>query len=93
MTPEGAIQAHLKRRVKETGGEFRKLRWIGRRGAADCFIWWPGPRFAFVEVKQPKGRLSVLQEREIETLKRAGFAVHVVWSKDDVDALIHHLTV
>ena len=30
VTPEGEVQAYLKKRVGQTGGEFRKLAWLGR---------------------------------------------------------------
>ena len=92
MTPEGEIQAYLKKRVEQTGGAFRKLAWEGRRGAPDTMIWWPGPSFAFVEVKAAKGKLSTLQEREINRLREAGFQVAVVFCKDDVDEVVFALT-
>jgi hypothetical protein len=93
MTPEGKLQTYLKDRVLKTGGAFRKLSWIGRRGAPDCFIWWPGPVFAFVEVKvKGRGRLSKLQERECQRMRDAGFDVAVVWTKEDIDALLSRLT-
>jgi len=92
VTPEGEIQTYLKRRVEALGGQFRKLEWTGRRGAPDCLIWWPGPSFAFVEVKAPGGRLSTLQERELERLHDGGFNVAVVWSRADVDEIVFMLT-
>lgn len=45
MTPEGRIEKRLKDRVKETGGEIRKLKWIARNGAPDRFVFYP-PRLA-----------------------------------------------
>lgn len=92
MTPEGRIEAHLKKRVMQMGGEIRKLSWIGRRGAPDRLVWWPGPVFAFVEVKAPGGSISTLQQREMERLAFAGFTVAVVWSEEDVDELLFELT-
>lgn len=92
VTPEGEIQAYLKTRVGQTGGEFRKLAWLGRRGAPDALIWWPGPSFAFVEVKAAKGKLSTLQQREIDRLRGAGFQVAVVFCKEDVDEVVLALT-
>jgi len=92
MTPEGEIQAHLKSRVEVMGGQFRKLQWTGRSGAPDCLIWWPGPVFAFVEVKAPGGRLSTLQERELARLASAGFMVAVIWSKEEADEIVFMLT-
>lgn len=46
MTPEGKIEAHLKKRVKALGGEVRKMRWIGRVGAPDRLALLP-PGAAF----------------------------------------------
>ena len=92
MTPEGEIQAYLKKRVEALGGQFRKMEWTGRRGAPDCLIWWTGPFFAFVEIKAPNGRLSTLQTRELERMAAAGFMVAVIWSKEDADELVFMLT-
>ena len=92
MPPEQKLQNYLKDRVEALGGQFRKLEWTGRRGAPDCFIWWPGPSFAFVEVKAPDGRVTVLQQRELDRLSRDGFNTAVVWSKDDIDAVVFALT-
>ena len=92
MTPEGRIEAYLKKRVIQTGGEIRKLAWVGRRGAPDRLIWWPGPSFAFVEVKAETGRLSKLQEYEIGKLRAAGFFVAIVFCEEDVDQVVFALT-
>jgi len=92
MTPEGKVEAYLKKRVAETGGRQRKLQWIGRRGAPDRFVWWPGPHLHLVEVKRPGGRIHPLQVLEMERLRDDGFSVHVVSSVADVDAFIEQVT-
>ncbi len=38
---ESDIERHLVRRVKELGGEVRKVRWIGRKGAPDRLVMLP----------------------------------------------------
>jgi hypothetical protein len=38
---ERDIEAHLVKRVKELGGEVRKVKWIGRRGAPDRLVMLP----------------------------------------------------
>lgn len=82
MTPEGEVQAHLKKLVKQTGGEYRKLRWIGMTNAPDCFVLWPGKStYAFVEVKRPGERETPQQAREHARLRAAGLQVFVVDSK------------
>ena len=39
---ESAIEKHLVKRVEELGGEVRKVKWIGRRGAPDRLVMLPG---------------------------------------------------
>lgn len=41
-TNERQIEARLVKRVKELGGECRKVQWIGRRGAPDRIVMLPG---------------------------------------------------
>ena len=41
MTPEGKVRTYLRKRAKALGFEHRKLRWIGRRGAPDEYVFWP----------------------------------------------------
>ena len=50
-------------------------------------------RVRFVELKSPsgKGRLSALQLLEIAKLRDAGASVHVIESKEQVDAIIEGL--
>lgn len=38
---ESKIEAHLIKRVKEIGGETRKVQWIGRDGAPDRLVMLP----------------------------------------------------
>lgn len=85
---EAKIEDYLRRRVKETGGQYRKLVWPGHRGAPDEMVWWFGPRVAFVECKAPGGRLDPQQDREIAGLTKDGFKVFVVRSPEDVDRVI-----
>ena len=91
MTPAGRLQDHLKKMVQTSGGQYRKVRWEGRRGCPDCFIWWVWPRLAFVEVKAGDDRYSKLQEREVKRLKAAGIPVYTVRTIADIDALIFEL--
>ena len=65
---ERDIEAHLVRRVRELGGEVRKVQWIGRRGAPDRVVMlppgivvYPGPEYGYtiwVELKNPKTILT-----------------------------------
>lgn len=44
MTRERDIEARLVNRVKELGGEIRKVKWIGRDGAPDRVVMLPNGR-------------------------------------------------
>jgi hypothetical protein len=84
MTPAGKLQEALKKAVQQSGGQYRKMRWEGRRGCPDCLIWWTWPRAALVEVKAPGDRYSKLQEREVARMRRDGWPVYTVSSLEDV---------
>ena len=43
--PEAKIEAYLVEQVEARGALTRKLKWIGRRGAADRLVVWPGFTF------------------------------------------------
>jgi hypothetical protein len=85
---EGPIEAYLLKRVTETGGRQRKVKWVGRDGAPDRLIWWRFPVVAFVECKGPRGRLSGEQEREIARLRGDGWPVYIVRTRDEADAFV-----
>ena len=97
MTPEGKVEAHLKRRVKELGGEVRKLAWIGRANAPDRLVMLPYgalaglARHPLVELKAPGVKPSAAQLREHERLRNAGFTVLVLDSVEAVDSWIWNL--
>jgi hypothetical protein len=96
MGPEAKIEAYLKKRVLETGGRIRKLKWIGQRGAPDRLVWWrckcghvvANPFMFFVEVKAAGKKATVQQKREHAKLRSDGFDVFVVDSLKAVDELI-----
>lgn len=97
---EGEIRTYLKKRVKETGGSIRKLSWIGHKSAPDELLLykggklpngWPAP---LVELKSeycgerfPRSVTEWAQHREHQRLRKCGFRVEVIWTKDQIDAL------
>jgi hypothetical protein len=88
---ERDIEAYLVKRVKEIGGESRKVSWVGRRGAPDRLVLFPLMNLRpaiWVELKAPNGRTSVIQDREHQRLRALGQTVVVVTSKEGVDALL-----
>jgi hypothetical protein len=84
---ERDVERALIKRVKQMGGEVRKLAWIGRRGAPDRLVMLP-ERYLFVELKAPGGRLSRLQDLEHRRLRAAGFDVRVIWKLEDIDEVL-----
>lgn len=91
MVAERDIERALVKRVKELGGEVRKVVWQGRRGAPDRLVLLPrkrGPRLLFVELKAPGGRLSRLQILEHEILTNYGVRVVVVNSLEQVAEVV-----
>ena len=91
MTPASKLQEHLKKRVQGSGGQYRKVRWEGRRGCPDCFIWWTWPHAAFVEIKAERDVVSVLQRREIERMKADGVPVYLATSVADLEKIIEEV--
>lgn len=91
MTPAGKLQEHLKKRVQGSGGQYRKVRWEGRRGCPDCFIWWTWPRAAFVEIKAERDVVSALQRREIERMREDGVPVYLATSVADLEKIIEEV--
>lgn len=91
-TPEGKIEAYLVKRVRETGGKVRKLKWIGYNGAPDRMIWWPlknrFPVVYFVEVKAPGEKPTAQQMQEHKKLHKDGFPVFVIDKESKVEALL-----
>lgn len=66
---ERDIERHLVRRVKELGGEVRKVQWVGRASAPDRLVMLPWtawlctesrdqPNTIWVELKNPKTILT-----------------------------------
>lgn len=88
--PEGKVEEYLKKRVHETRGELRKVRWLCRNGGPDRLVWWGFPRAAFVEVKAPGEDVDwrTPQGREIRRLRQDGWLVFVVSSKEQVDEMV-----
>jgi hypothetical protein len=92
VTPEGKVKKYLFDRVKATGGTARNFRWLGRRNACDCLIWWKFPVTAMVEVKRPGQKPRKGQGGEHRRMRNAGWPVYVVDSEEAVDAFVAEMT-
>lgn len=90
---ESTIEKYLVKRVKELGGEVRKVSWIGRRGAPDRLVMLPqGPwaiwQTVWVELKAPGKTAEPHQLREHKRMQAMGQRVVVIDSLEGVDALL-----
>ena len=83
---ERDIEKYLKKKVKEAGGETRKLKWIGRRGAPDRVVFLNGAHF--VELKRPGCDLRSEQLREVSRLRKHGAEVWVLPTLASVDTFV-----
>lgn len=61
MEREKDIEAWIRRRVEDLGGEFWKFTSPGRDGVPDRIALFPDGRIVFVELKTERGRLSKIQ--------------------------------
>ena len=95
MTPAGKLQAYLKQKVQGSGGQYRKVRWEGRNGCPDCFVWWDWPCAAFVEIKAEtetyKDKHSAVQAREVERMQRSGLPVYTARNTADIDYIVNRV--
>lgn len=98
---EREIEDYLVKRVEEIGGEVRKVKWIGRRGAPDRFVLLPerqGVRLGaprrlppdgfWVELKAPGKKPTAQQQREHERLEAFGVHIEVIDSLEQVDEVL-----
>ncbi len=92
---ESDIEKYLVERVKALGGEVRKVKWIGRRGAPDRLVMLPQDLPAgrldttlWVELKAPGEKPKPHQAREHERMRRMGQCVVVIDSMEGVDEVL-----
>lgn len=95
MTRESDIEKYLCDRVKDLGGEVRKVKWIGRNGAPDRLVMLPQTGIThsysapiWVELKAPGEKCRPHQIREHERMRRMGQRVEVVDSFEGVDEVL-----
>lgn len=101
MAEEAKIEKYLVKRVKTLGGEVRKVKWIGRRGAPDRLVMLPhvmcpcgcgatrtNATAIWVELKAPGKVPEPHQAREHERMRKMGQRVEVIDSMEGVDELL-----
>ena len=93
---EATVEAYLIKKVHDLGGQIRKVRWIGRRGAPDRLVLFDkkatGIESFWVELKRPTGRVTEIQWREIQLLTASGFHAHIFRSKCEIDDFFSDVT-
>ena len=93
---ESIIEKYLVLRVLSMGGEVRKVKWIGRRGAPDRLVMLPRAGAIFtnwnctiwVELKATGVKPEPYQLREHKRMRDMGQRVEVVDSIEGDDALL-----
>lgn len=88
---ESAIEKHLVKAVKESGGLAIKLVSPGWAGIPDRLILMPGGKLAFVELKAPGYTLRPLQVRRKRQLETLGFSVYCVDSVMQIGGMISEI--
>lgn len=78
--------------AKKLGWRQRKMTFVGRRGCPDRWFFKEPGRVVIVEFKDPNGKLSPHQRREVRWLSDHGFEVHVIDSIQEGQELFDRLT-
>lgn len=100
---ERDIERRLVKRVKQLGGEIRKVKWVGRDGAPDRVVMLPrtaehecyDDRTIWVELKRPGGAATFpanaherKQAREHRRMRKMGQRVEVVDSFERIEEIL-----
>lgn len=89
---EADLEARFCRVMEALGGVVRKVQWVGRRGANDRAVLFPGARIYFAELKNGKaGRVEPLQAREVRMLQGLGFVSRVIRCDADIEAFVKEI--
>lgn len=89
MQTEKEIETYLREKVKkDLGGKAYKWVSPGNDGVPDRIVCLPNGKVVFVELKAPGKKARPQQLVKHEELKRLGFRVEVLDSKEAVDLFI-----
>lgn len=88
---EKTLEAYVGREVRRLGGLW--LKWVspGCVGVPDRILIMPGGCIAFVEMKQPGGRVSRRQSYMLDLLRRLGCRTYTVFDKDQAHAMLREV--
>ena len=85
---EKTIEKYLREQVKKAGGRAYKFVSPAHRSVPDRIVLFPNAQIYFVEVKTPTGRVTPLQQKELDYLQAIGHDYFVVRSKEDIDLFL-----
>ena len=88
---EKDIETWLKAGVEKLGGLFLKFISLGNDGVPDRIAIFPDGRIVFVELKTRRGRLSAVQEYQIDRLIGLHQQVCVVYGQADAEAFLQDM--
>lgn len=88
---EKSIEDYLRLRVKQAGGRAYKFVSPGNAGVPDRLAILPGGRIAFVELKAPGKKPTVLQQKKIQELRSLGVLVTWADCREAVDRILVEL--
>jgi hypothetical protein len=75
---ESYIEQEVCKYAKKRGWRPRKMQFVGRRGCPDQWFKRGQGQLVIIEFKDPNGKLSPHQRKEVNWLLASGFNVHVV---------------
>ena len=92
MRTERALDQYLLRRCTRNNIYCRKLVAVGQVGFPDRVVIMIG-NIIWIELKSPtgKGHLSPKQVAEHKRMRSYGLDVRVIWTKEQVDALVFEM--
>ena len=85
---EKDVEKYLKDEIKKNGGIAYKFVSPGNAGVPDRLVLLPDGLMFFVELKAPGKKTRKIQDRQAGRIRRLGFKVEILDSKNKVDYFI-----
>ena len=85
MGTESEIERYFIWTVERMGGVHYKFRALNCKGVSDRIACLPNGQTWFVELKAPNGRLSPLQRKFADDMKRLNQNYACLWRKSEID--------